>query len=62
MKLGESRKFTFVRSVLFSVCFIIYPLLSAGITDDQQTFVIAMNKDDLPCLQLAVLSFCGDSL
>ena len=29
---GESRKFTFVRSVLFSVCFIIYPLLSAGIT------------------------------
>ena len=29
---------------------------------DQQTFVIAMNKDDLPCLQLAVLSFCGDSL
>ena len=32
MKLGESRKFTFVRSVLFSVCLKIYPLLSAGIT------------------------------
>ena len=25
---------------------------------DQQTLVIAMNKDALPCLQLAVLSFC----
>ena len=24
--------------------------------------MIAMNKDDLPCLQLAVLSFCGGLL
>ena len=32
VKLGESRKFTFVRGVLFSVCFKIYSLLSAGMT------------------------------